>query len=150
MITREQVTGNWNQLKGKIKEHWGQLTDNELDQAKGNVDQLIGVIQNKTGKARGEIERFLDEISSGAGGAINQATERAREYANQAVERGREYASQAADRGREYASQAGEMMRERYGEAQDMVRRHPAESVAVAFGTGLVIGAIVGLMCRTR
>jgi uncharacterized protein YjbJ (UPF0337 family) len=135
MTTREQVLGNWNQLKGKLKEHWGELTDNDLDQVKGNVDQLIGVIQNKTGKARGEIERFIDEISSGAGGTFNQATERAREYANQATE---------AMRG------ATEQARERYDEAQAIVRRHPAESVAVAFGTGLIVGAIVGLMCRSR
>jgi uncharacterized protein YjbJ (UPF0337 family) len=139
MATREQVLGNWNQLKGKVKEHWGQLTDRELDEVKGNVDQLIGLVQRKTGEARGQIEKFLDQLSDDVGGTMTQATEMAREYASQAAEA----MHGATDQVREYA-------REGYESAQSMVRRHPAESVAVAFGTGLLFGVIVGLACRSR
>jgi uncharacterized protein YjbJ (UPF0337 family) len=137
MATREQVLGNWNLLKGKVKEHWGQLTDRELDEVKGNIDQLIGLVQRKTGEARGQIEKFLDQLSEDAGGTIAQVTEKAREYANQ-----------AADTFRGGTEQVREYAREGYETAQSMVRRHPAEAVAVAFGTGLLMGVIVGLACR--
>ena len=139
MATREQALGNWNQLKGKLKEHWGQLTDRELDEVKGNIDQLIGLIQRRTGEARSKIESFLDEMSSDAAGAFSHATEAAREYANQAVDA----MSGATDQVREYA-------REGYDTAQSMVRRHPSESVAIAFGTGLLLGVVCGLACRSR
>ena len=137
MATREQVLGNWNQLKGKVKEHWGQLTDRELDEVKGNADQLIGLIQKKTGEARDKIDRFLDEISDDAGGAFAQATEKARDYMNQGAE---------AMRGA--ADQVRHQAREGVESAQQLVRRHPAEAVAVAFGTGLIVGVICGLTCR--
>lgn len=139
MATREQVLGNWNQLKGKVKEKWGQLSDRELDEVKGNVDQLIGLVQKKTGEARGQIEKFLDQLSDDAGGAFTQATEMAREYASQAADA----MSGATEKVREQA-------REGYETAQSVVRRHPAEAVAVAFGTGLLMGVIVGLTCRSR
>jgi uncharacterized protein YjbJ (UPF0337 family) len=139
MATREQALGNWNQLKGKVKEHWGQLTDRELDEVKGNIDQLIGLVQRKTGEARGQIESFLDEMSGDASGAFTQASEAAREYANQAADA----MYGASDQVREYA-------REGFETAQSMVRRHPSESVAIAFGTGLLIGVVCGLACRSR
>jgi uncharacterized protein YjbJ (UPF0337 family) len=139
MATREQVLGNWNQIKGIVKEQWGQLSDRELDDVKGNIDQLIGLVQKKTGESRHQIERFLDQLSEDAGGAFVHATDKAREYANQ-----------AADRLRDATDQVSEQAREGYEAAQSIVRRHPAEAVAVAFGTGLVVGVIVGLTCRSR
>jgi uncharacterized protein YjbJ (UPF0337 family) len=139
MATKEQVLGNWNQLKGKVKEQWGQLTDRELDEVKGNIDQLIGLVQKKTGEARGQIESILDQMSGDAAGAFSQASEKAREYANQAADA----MYGATDQVREYA-------REGYETAQSMVRRHPSETVAVAFGTGLLIGVVVGLACHSR
>jgi uncharacterized protein YjbJ (UPF0337 family) len=139
MATREQVLGNWNQIKGIVKEQWGQLTDHELDQVKGNVDQLIGLVQKKTGESRQQIERFLDLLSEDAGGAFAQATERAREFASQAADS----LSGATDHVREQA-------REGLETAQSIVRRHPAEAVAVAFGTGLIVGIVVGLASRSR
>lgn len=57
--------GKWNQLKGKIKEKWGKLTDSEIDQIKGKKDQLIGKIQEKYGyskeKAEKELAAFVEE-----------------------------------------------------------------------------------------
>ena len=42
-----RIEGNWNQLKGKIKEQWGNLTDDDLDQISGKREQLIGKIQDR-------------------------------------------------------------------------------------------------------
>lgn len=49
MIDKQSLAGNWNQLRGKLKEKWGKLTDDDLRQFSGNVDQLVGRIQSKTG-----------------------------------------------------------------------------------------------------
>ena len=56
MDTDQQVAGNWGQLKGKVKQRWGQLTDDELMEVEGNYDQLVGLIQQKSGEARHHIE----------------------------------------------------------------------------------------------
>src|SRR5689334_20202297 len=94
MTTQEKVMGNWNQIKGKVKQKWGQLTDDELSEVEGNVDQLVGLVQQKTGEARQQIERTLREISDQAGGTFTQATETARQYVGQAGEKLRETADQ--------------------------------------------------------
>jgi len=139
MSTQEKVMGNWNQMKGKVKQKWGQLTDDELSEVEGNFDQLVGLVQQKTGEARQQIERALSEISAQGGDAFTQATETARQYVGQAGEKLRDTADQLRERGRET-----------YEEAQQMFRKRPAESVAVAFGTGLVVGLLVGLIASGR
>jgi uncharacterized protein YjbJ (UPF0337 family) len=54
-MDRLEIKGNWNQIKGKIKEKWGDLTDDDLTYEEGKEDQLIGRIQKRTGRARDEI-----------------------------------------------------------------------------------------------
>jgi uncharacterized protein YjbJ (UPF0337 family) len=139
MSTQEKVMGNWNQMKGKVKQKWGQLTDDELSEVEGNFDQLIGLVQQKTGQARDQIERVLHDISEQSGGAFTAATETAREYAGQAADQLRGAAEQVRDR-----------TMEGYEQATDMIRRRPAESVAIAFGTGILLGIVVGLIAGSR
>ena len=57
----DQVEGQWKQLKGKAKEAWGDLTDDDLDRAAGNRDQLEGVIQERYGKTKEEARREVDD-----------------------------------------------------------------------------------------
>ena len=54
--------GKWLQLKGQIKEKWGQLTDDDLDAAAGQRDQLVGRIQERYGLAKDEVNRDLDAL----------------------------------------------------------------------------------------
>jgi uncharacterized protein YjbJ (UPF0337 family) len=139
MSTQEKLMGNWNQLKGKVKQRWGQLTDDELTHVEGNFDQLVGLVQQKTGETRQNIERTLNEFSDQAGGAFTQASEMAREYVDQAGEKLRGAADQIRERTQGYAE-----------DAQAMVRNRPAESVAVAFGAGLIVGLLVGIVSGSR
>ena len=53
--------GRMDQLRGKARKIWGVLTDDELDQAKGDYERTIGIIKEKTGLAGEEVERRLDE-----------------------------------------------------------------------------------------
>ncbi len=56
-MNSDRIEGNWKQLKGKVKEQWGKLTDDELDVIEGRREQLAGRIQERYGLAREEAER---------------------------------------------------------------------------------------------
>ena len=53
------VEGNWKQFSGKVKERWGRLTDDQLDQIAGRRDQLAGRIQESYGITKDEVEQQL-------------------------------------------------------------------------------------------
>src|SRR5215469_742478 len=110
-INAQELQGQWNQLRGRVKEKWGQLTDDDLTIQGGNVDQLVGRIQQKTGEGREAIERFLSDLTSRGSSAVSQMAESARGYLQD-----------AGGRLRESYGQVGDMARERYEMAEDMVR----------------------------
>jgi len=55
-MNSEQISGNWKQLTGKVKETWGKLTDDDLTVVEGKRDQLIGRIQERYGLAKEQAE----------------------------------------------------------------------------------------------
>ena len=63
-MNRQEIKGNWKQLKGRAKEKWGELTDDDLDQIAGRRQILIGRIQERYGKdlstAEKEVDAWLD------------------------------------------------------------------------------------------
>lgn len=67
----DRVEGNWMQLKGKVKEQWGRLTDDDLDVIAGKRDQLAGKIQESYGvskdEANAEIDRWAKRWRDDAG-----------------------------------------------------------------------------------
>lgn len=56
------IEGNWKQFKGKIKETWGELTDDEIDQIAGKRDILLGKIQEKYGVAQNEADKRIRDF----------------------------------------------------------------------------------------
>ena len=60
----DTVKGNWKQMTGKVKEEWGDLTDDDLTEAAGERDQLVGKIQAKYGIAKEEAEKQVDKFVS--------------------------------------------------------------------------------------
>lgn len=56
-MNSDRIEGNWKQLKGKVREQWGKLTDDELDVIEGRREQLAGRIQERYGLAREEAEK---------------------------------------------------------------------------------------------
>jgi uncharacterized protein YjbJ (UPF0337 family) len=58
----DQIEGAWTRMKGKIKERWGELTDDDLDVIEGKRDQLIGRLQQRYGRGRDAIEREVAEF----------------------------------------------------------------------------------------
>ena len=57
----DRVEGNWKQFKGKVKEQWGQLTDDDLDVIAGHRDQLEGKIQERYGLAKDQVRKDIDD-----------------------------------------------------------------------------------------
>jgi uncharacterized protein YjbJ (UPF0337 family) len=138
MLTREELQGQWTQLKGKIRERWGQITDDELQQVHGDAEQFVGFLQRKTGQSRQQIEQFVRETMDAGDSLMQQASGAARDYAQRAA--------QTVQEGYEAVEQG---MEEGFAEAQDMVRARPMESVTAAFGAGLVAGVLVSLLLRS-
>lgn len=58
----DQIKGNWNQIKGKLKEEYGEWADNELVYQEGQEEQVLGKIQKKTGKTKEELKEWIDSI----------------------------------------------------------------------------------------
>jgi uncharacterized protein YjbJ (UPF0337 family) len=56
-----RVEGNWKQVKGKIKEKWGQLTDDDLNRIAGKQDQLEGLIQERYGIAKDQVRKDVQD-----------------------------------------------------------------------------------------
>ena len=60
--TNDKIRGNWNQVKGELKQKYGKLTDDDLTYQEGKEDELLGKIQEKTGEAKQAIKDFIDSL----------------------------------------------------------------------------------------
>jgi uncharacterized protein YjbJ (UPF0337 family) len=61
-MNKDTIEGKWKQLKGKAKEQWGKLTDDELDKMDGSKDQLSGKVQEKYGHSKDEADKAVDKF----------------------------------------------------------------------------------------
>jgi uncharacterized protein YjbJ (UPF0337 family) len=139
MINQQIIEGHWNELKGRVQEKWGELSDDDIRVADGNLNQLVGVIQRKTGQARERIEAELEDLAASSSSFIGATKDTIRGMGRQASRRAHDGYDQVSGR-----------VREGYNHAQTTVQDRPAESVAIAFGTGLIAGVIVALVLRSR
>ena len=138
-MNAQTLQGRWNEIRGQLKQKWGQLTEQDLEFAEGNVDQLIGNIQRKTGESREAIERFLDNLIQQGAAGLSAAAERFQHAAH--------YAS---DQIRHGYDSARDSFSDQYGYAEDLVRSNPMQSVGTAFGIGVLVGVTLGLLIRQR
>ena len=60
--TGDKISGNWNVIKGKLKQKYGELTDDDLVYVEGKEDELYGRIEKRTGKAKKDVKKFIDEL----------------------------------------------------------------------------------------
>jgi len=139
MANQATMAGNWNELKGKVRSKWGQMTDDMLEQCKGNMDSLVGMIQRTTGETKDKIQQYLSTAADEGVDLYVRASEAVRTGAEQAVEGAKEGAKYVGDSVKAGADQAGKL-----------VQARPVESLMFTFGAGIVAGLALGLVLRAK
>jgi uncharacterized protein YjbJ (UPF0337 family) len=61
-MNEDTLKGQWTQIKGRVREQWGKLTNDDLDQIQGRAEQLIGKVQERYGIQRDEAKRQVDDF----------------------------------------------------------------------------------------
>jgi Uncharacterized protein conserved in bacteria len=69
-VNWDRVEGNWKQLKGKVREQWGELTDDDYEQIAGRRDQFVGKLQDRYGYAKDVAERHADAFAQSIGNGL--------------------------------------------------------------------------------
>jgi uncharacterized protein YjbJ (UPF0337 family) len=67
-MTTLEIKGDWNITRGKLKQKWSQLTDDDLQYAEGKGEELLGRIQKRTGETRTAVEKAIKDFSAACGG----------------------------------------------------------------------------------
>lgn len=63
-MNKLELKGDWNIIKGNLKQKWAKLTDDDLQLIEGKQDELLGRIQKRTGESREAVERAIEEYRS--------------------------------------------------------------------------------------
>lgn len=130
-----RVEGNWKQMKGRVKERWGKLTDDDLTAIAGRRDQLEGMIQERYGyakeRARREIEDWFHSIESNLAEQIETLRCGIQELSSTVERLAKEQLPHARSRATDALTGA-----------EDAVKRNPLVVVAIALGLGLLIGVL--------
>jgi uncharacterized protein YjbJ (UPF0337 family) len=134
-LNQQVLQSNWDEIRGKIKEHWAKRNDDDVNSFNGNIDQLIGRIQQKTGESRDSIERFLSQATERMGSMLQQAGD-AVENATQQVRQG--------------LRQGYDSLTDGYAGAQRMVHDRPVQAVGITFVLGVLTGLGIGLLLRPK
>jgi uncharacterized protein YjbJ (UPF0337 family) len=72
-MNRDVLSGSWRELRGKVKEQWGKLTDDDVAKIEGHLDRLIGAVQKRYGYAREQAEREIDTFLEGVRAKVDPA-----------------------------------------------------------------------------
>jgi len=61
-MNKLRLKGSWNEVKGKLKQKYGQLTDNDLTFAEGKDEELLGRLQNRLGKSKDDLRKEIENL----------------------------------------------------------------------------------------
>lgn len=128
----------WDQIKQQIFQRWTEITDNDFSQFRGGAEELIRLIEQKTGQAREQIESYLNGISPDQ--------DFIRSMKHWAIE----HAKTASQTAQTMAQAASKEARAGYIQTKRMVHNNPMESLLVGVGVGLVAGVVGGLLLRQK
>jgi len=139
MINPDALNGRWQEVKQKLYERWAQLTNEELQSFDGNVEQLMDLIERKTGDAREIIEQYLTELTANAAAVLDRSAQEVIDYAQQSRERVEASTRQAVD-----------LVIENCKKVDSYARQRPVETMLVCFGAGVLTGLTLGWLIRRR
>ena len=139
MVNQTVLEENWNDIKATLKSKWQQLSDHDLRGFKGSADQLIQMIQRRTGQARDVIENQLEEMIA-----------QGRTIQNQVGQFFSGAASQAGEAYGEGYDLAAQRLADGYKQASRYAKDNPGAAVAILFGSGLLAGLGVAMLMRRK
>ena len=61
-VNQDILQGKWKQVKGQVKQHWGRLTDNQLDRIQGRNEELVGLLQENYGYTQAQAQQAVDDF----------------------------------------------------------------------------------------
>lgn|SRR5690606_16010710 len=128
MIDRHALEGHWSELVRYLKKRWSEVSDYELQQARGDIQQLLGLLESKTGLSRERIEADLDQW----------------------LHQGKALAEQAVDAARNLAQNAAGRARRRFEQSEHVIQDQPIPSALVVLGVGVLAGVLLGMALRSR
>jgi len=139
MVSQTVLAENWNEIKATLKSQWKQLSDHDLQGFKGSAEQLVQLIERRTGQARNAIENQLEEMITQGRSIQKQAGQ----YFSGA-------ASQASEAYGEGYDLAALKLADGYKQASRYAKDNPGAAVAILFGSGLLAGLGVAMLARRR
>lgn len=139
MVNQTVLEENWNDIKATLKSKWQQLSDHDLRGFKGSADQLVQMIQRRTGQARNVIENQLEEMIAQGRSIQNQVGQYFASATSQAGE--------AYDAGYDIAARR---LADGYKQASRYAKENPGAAVAILFGSGLLAGLGVAMLMRRK
>ena len=139
MVSSNELMGNWNRIVESLKAKFGNFTRDELARVEGNFEELVKLVQRKSGRSKEQIASFVSDCCESAGTTYGQVANRASHYADAAGEVIRDNYDRVASeakKGLDYTAQS--------------VGRRPLESLALAVGSGIIAGVLIGLSMSSR
>lgn len=131
--------GNWNSIVESLREKFGNFTRDELARVEGNFEELVNLVQRKSGQSKEQIASFVSDCCESAGATYGQVANRASHYvdaAGEVIRDNYDRVSSEAKKGLNYTAQS--------------VGRRPLESLALAVGSGIIAGVLLGLSMSNR
>jgi len=153
-MTNSQLENSWSVLKGKLKQRYGQLADDDLAFAEGKGEELLGRLREKLGISREELDSTLHGLVPAAEEKIEEARTRAEDFSHQIrtkaghlVEdlnhRATTFGEAARAQGTADYDEAVQRTRGLWEDGEEYVRTNPRESLLVAVAAGFVAGFIL-------
>jgi uncharacterized protein YjbJ (UPF0337 family) len=86
VLNEETMKGKWKETKGEIQKMWGKLTDDELEQAKGDMTAVSGIIQQRYGESKESVQAKLSDVWTGVKQGVATTAEKAKHAVAEAKE----------------------------------------------------------------
>lgn len=140
----------WDQVKGKLRQRFAQLTDDDLEFAKGKGEEMLGRLEMKLGMAREDLTDLLNELKHEAAPmrfkidqAKSQVGSMARDLKERATHAAGDFRSAASERAERAYGRAREEVRTWTDDGTEYVREHPRQALLGAFAAGFVVGLLI-------
>lgn len=103
-MNRDTLKGNWEQIRGEVKDTWGQLTNDEVDQIEGKFDKFVGTVQERYGYSRERAEKEIDQFLAQFNGDLtaDELQEKAKEVTSMVREKASDMPSTVRETTEEY------------------------------------------------